>query len=384
MKVLEIQGQVEGGGSERHTFMLSRALRDRGHDVVLCVPDAPHEMVDEMVADGFEVERFPLVPSWRRIVDISGGLRIRNIIKRHGIEIVHSHIFNADAIGFFGARITGRPVVTTLHGATLNPDLDRTPLIRTFMWGISQIFRRMDHRIAISPFVQRYVSKDASLDPDSIEVIYNATDTTQHEGAFDREQVRRELGIPPEGEIVLCLGVLNHQKRTRLFVEMALGLAPERPSCHFVLAGLGGMMAELKDRVSAAGLSERVHFLGYRSDVPSLLSVTDILAFPAEDEGFGRSMTEAMSSAVPVVAFDSGACSDVVENGVTGFIVADGDVAAMTARCKELLEDPMLRERLGRAGFARARALFGVARFADRTEAALLRVLREHRGCSGH
>jgi len=242
----------------------------------------------------------------------------------------------------------------------------------------------MDHRIAISPFVRRFVSKDVSLDPDTIEVIYNSTETTLHEGEFDRERIRKEIGVPTGCRVILCLGVLNAQKRTRLFIDMALRLASDRSDCHFVLAGLGGMMEELKHRVVEAGLSERFHFLGYRSDVPGLLSVTDILAFPAQDEGFGRSMTEAMSSSVPVVAFDSGACPDVVEDGVTGYVVADGDVAAMAARCKELLDDPALKERLGRAGLERARELFDVPRFADRTEAVLLRVLRRHRALAGH
>lgn len=379
MKILEIQGQVEGGGSERHTFILARALRDRGHEVILCVPETSHQMIDEMIEDGFVVERFPTIPTWRRIVNVRGGWFIKKVIERHGIDLVHSHLFNSDVMGLIGARLARIPVVTTMHGATLGPHLERTLKLRAFLRVMSFVFSHLDHRIAISPFVAEYVSKDVSLDPQTIEVIYNCSDISRYQGDYDRVAIRDSLGIPVDATQVLCLGVLNEQKRTRLFIEIALRIAPSRPNCHFALAGLGPLREELEARVDAAGLSSQFHFLGHRSDVPELLAVTDLLVFPSSDEGFGRAMTEAMASSVPVIAFDSGACPDVVEDGVTGYVIAEGDLDDMTARCFELLDSPLKRREMGAAGLARARALFDVPIFAERTEASLERVLAAHR-----
>lgn len=113
--------------------------------------------------------------------------------------------------------------------------------------------------------------------------------------------------------------------------------------------------------------------------MPELLSVTDLLVFPAADEGFGRAMTEAMSIRVPVVAMDSSACGDVVEDGVTGYVVPDADLEAMIERSRELIDDPALRERMGAAGLQRAKRLFDVPAFAEATEAVLERVLAQRR-----
>ena len=383
MRILEIQGQVEGGGSERHTFILARALRDLGHDVVICVPDVDHEMIDQLVDDDFSIERLRVIPTWRRIFDLSGGIAIKKIIDRYDIDLVHTHLFNADVVGLIGARLSGRPVVTTLHGATLNPHLKRTLQVRAFMLAMYGIFRAMDHRIAISPFVRRYVAEDARIDPDSIEVIYNSSDVSAYGQAFDQTAVRRSLAVPQEAVLITCLGVLNPQKRTDLFVEAASRIARIRPNCFFLVVGQGPLRRELEAGVAEAGLSEQIRFLGYRSDVPELLSATDILVFPARDEGFGRAMTEAMSSSVPVVAFDSGACADVVEDEVTGFVVPDEDLDALVGRCIELIDDPTKRKEMGKAGLARARRLFDVPAFAARTETALLGVLRDHESRHG-
>ena len=125
-----------------------------------------------------------------------------------------------------------------------------------------------------------------------------------------------------------------------------------------------------------------MHLLGHRSDVPEILRLTDVLAFTPRDEGFGRVMTEAMASAVPVVAFRSGACPDIVVDGVTGFIVPDEDVDQLADRCLRLLDDDALRERMASASLARAREQFDIGPFVERTEAILERVV-SRRGVRG-
>lgn len=250
MKILQIQGQVEGGGAERHTFILSRALRDRGHDVMLCVPDNEHKMIEE----GFVVERFPFVPVWRRIVNVTGGLFIRDVIERHDVELVHSHIFNADVMGLIGGRLAGVPVVTTMHGATLGPHLPRTIVLRTFLTLMSIVFRLMDARIALSPLVRKYVSVDTKVPADTIDVVYNCSNVSDYAGPFDHGAMRADLGVEEDETVVLCLGVLNPQKRTTLFVDLAIRIAAERPKAVFLLAGLGDLREEFEARIAAAGL----------------------------------------------------------------------------------------------------------------------------------
>lgn len=380
MKILEIQGQVEGGGSELHTWLLSEGLRKRGHEVVIAVPDNGHPMVDDVRALGFQVEEFRLVPVWRRLLDLPRGFWVRKVVIDNDIDLVHSHLFNADVIGWLGARLSGRPIVTTLHGPTIQPHLKKTPLVRLFLAIFSFFMRRMDGWIAISPFVRRLIANERGLDEAKIDVVYNASDVAKHETVeVDRTAVLAELGVPPDARVIMMVGVLNGTKRPHLFVDLAERLAPRRRDCHFLLVGHGPLEQSVRDRVAKLGLEAQVHVLGHRRDVPQLMHVTDILAFTPRDEGFGRVMTEAMASHVPVVGTHSGAVPDIVLDGVTGRVVGDGDADAMAEACFELLEDEALRARMGRAAYERVVDLFDLDLFVERTERVLLRVREERR-----
>ena len=99
-----------------------------------------------------------------------------------------------------------------------------------------------------------------------------------------------------------------------------------------------------------------------------------MLAVTSREEGFGRTITEAMSSSLPVVSFDSGAPREIIVEGETGYLVEPDDVGAFAARLTRLLRDPEARERMGAAGLERARSRFDIGPFVDATERILLEV----------
>ena len=110
---------------------------------------------------------------------------------------------------------------------------------------------------------------------------------------------------------------------------------------------------QLKQRAEELGVSDRVHFPGWRRDVLQLLRSMDILVHPTLAEGFGRAVLEAMAMCLPVVASKVGGLRSSVIEGETGFLVEVGDVDAIADRMVALLSDPSLRERMGAAGRTR-------------------------------
>jgi len=353
--------------------------------VILAVPETDHPMLDEMRQLGFRVETFPLVPTWRRLFDVRRGLWVRRLVLDNDVDLVHTHLINADAIGWMGARLSGRPVVTTLHGPAINVTVERSWPVRVFLACVGWIFARMDRRIAISPFVRRYVAADRGLALGSIDVVFNASDVARHAIEVDAAAVKRSLGIPDGAPVVSVIGFLIEYKRPMLFLEAAERVLRSRPDCHFLVIGHGPLEDDLRRRIEGTPLEGRARLLGHRTDVPELLHATDVLTVTARDEGFGRTMTEAMASSVPVVAFDSGSCPDIVVDGETGFVVVDADVDTMAQRLVELLDDAGLRERMGAASLARARDLFDVGRFVEETETILVQAAsaRRPRGPTG-
>jgi len=141
------------------------------------------------------------------------------------------------------------------------------------------------------------------------------------------------------------------------------------------VAGAGRETDALRGQAESLGIAERVRFLGWRDDVRALMERWDIYAQPSRAEGFGLAVVEAMAAGLPVVATDVGGLAEVVENGVSGWLVAAGDSRAMAARLVELVADADARRRMGDAGRARAVSEFSPEREAAAIQSAYDRLL---------
>ena len=180
---------------------------------------------------------------------------------------------------------------------------------------------------------------------------------------------RGEIGLDPARRTVGCFGRVRHQKGTDLFVDAMIALLPHRPGWQAVVAGRAtaehvAFEAELKRKIAAAGLSDRILFVGEHRDIERWYRALDLFVAPQRWEGFGLTPMEAMSCGVPVVAADVGVFSDVVTDGC-GTIVPPDALPALTAAIKPFLDDEPRRTTAADAALAKARTEFALAREAD-------------------
>ena len=182
---------------------------------------------------------------------------------------------------------------------------------------------------------------------------------------------RRELGAARQDIVIGTLGRLARQKNIELFLEMAAGLIDSTRGrrLRFVVAGdgpaLGGLQAAARER----GLTDAVMFAGARQDVARVLRAFDIFVLTSDFEGLPNSVMEAMASARPVVATRAGGTEEVVDDGVSGYLVAPGDAKGLVKHVTLLAGDPGLRRRMGKEGRARIAAEFSVQKMVERTTA---------------
>ena len=154
-----------------------------------------------------------------------------------------------------------------------------------------------------------------------------------------------------------------------LFLEAAQKLAASFPDAHFVLVGdpfasYEPLLDQLKASIQDLGLNDRVSYLGFREDIPEIMASLSVFVLPSIlPDSFPSVILEAMASGIPVVATKSGGASEMIQEGVTGFLVPIGGVDSFVQALEKLLSSSSLRKDMGEAGQARVHQEFGLEAF---------------------
>jgi glycosyltransferase involved in cell wall biosynthesis len=194
-------------------------------------------------------------------------------------------------------------------------------------------------------------------------VIHNGIRLGQISHRLHRDQrceIRRELGLPETATIAAMVAALSVRKGVHDFIKAAVNASAVDPLLHFAIVGDGEERTEAERSVRCARLSERVHFLGRRSDVLRILPAFDIYVQPSHYEGLSISMLEALATGLPMVTTRVGGVDDVLPGEEGALFVNVGDNAALAASIASLSTDPARRDALTAMSRERVRSAFAV------------------------
>lgn len=363
--VARVVTRLNVGGPARHVLILSRALPARGYMSDLIVGTAgPRE--GELTDPNVPFER---LPSLQREVHIPrDAASFKWLLTRFRTgkpSIVHTHTAKAGALGRLAAVQAGVPrIVHTFHGHVLEgyfSDATSSLFIRMERW----LARRTHALLAVSEAIRDQLFDLGIGREDQWHVVplgLDLDDLVHANG--DSAESRHALGLPSGGLVVAIVGRLVPIKDHALFFEAARRVATEFPDVTFLVAGDGELRDEL-ERSAREVLGHKVHFVGWVSDLISLYAAADVVVLTSLNEGTPVALIEASAAGRPVVSTDVGGVSDVVIDGVTGFVVPPGDCAALAESLKRLLRDPELRIGFGRRGRQHVAARFSAVRLVD-------------------
>ena len=209
----------------------------------------------------------------------------------------------------------------------------------------------------------------AGVTREKTHVLYNGVDLAEFQPRRPSDYLHCELGIAPHVKLVGAIGQIGIRKGLDVLAQAAVLLKDSLPDVHYVLVGQRWsekdealrFEADLHD-IAGGELAGRVHFLGYRDDVPRLLNELTILVHPARQEPLGRVLLEAAAVGVAVVATDVGGTREIFppDAGAARLVPPD-DAGALAATMSELLGDEPLRLRLGEAARRRMETAFDAA-----------------------
>ena len=233
------------------------------------------------------------------------------------------------------------------------------------------LIRRMDAVVATSRKTAGYLEVPNT-------VIMHGIDTARFCPVRDQAAAKQALGLDPTMKIAGCFGRIRHQKGTDLFVDTMIRLLPERPDWMAIIAGRTttehrGFEKELRERIAAAGLSDRIRFVGEHTAIEQWYQVLSLFIAPQRWEGFGLTPLEAMACSVPVIAADVGAFSELIVEGKTGTVIEPDSVEAMPAAAAVYMDDTPFREASGESAVEHVRKDFPLEREAEN----LIAVYRE-------
>lgn len=375
-------GSLALGGAQRQLVTLLRFLVGRGRRCKVwvqerrsfyeaavedtgaaweCLFDSP----DLPTRGGF---LFPVLGPFRSRSLVWTALALAARLRRERPAVLQCLLDTTNVSGALGGRMAGVPVVVaglvSLHPAERRGDA-ATPRQRS-CYGLLRP-SLVDALIANSESGRAsFLRWQPSIPSAKVRVVRSGLDPTPPSSATDAE-IRRRLDLSPDVPLVLWAGRLAPEKRLDVLLHACVDLAGRGRPFVVLIAGEGRERPTLVALANRWGLSAHVHFVGLRKDLPDLLRLARATVLTSEIEGFPSILLEAQLAGCPVVATRAGGAPELVEDGITGFLAAIGDHAAIASHLARLIDDPALAADMGRAGAERSRRLFGATRMGEET-----------------
>lgn len=350
------------GGSGVVATELGYALGEQGHEVHFISSARP-----------FRLRRFHQNLFFHEVEDVSYPLfkyppytlllanKIVEVVNYAGLDLLHVHYAIPHSISAYLAKqMLNQPIplVTTLHGT----DVTLVGVYEEFFHLTRLALRVSDRLTAVSYALARDTVKVFGPLEKDIEVIPNFVDPNIYAPLRldgDEKPCCRDSFAPNGEKILTHISNFRAVKRVPDVVQIFAQVENSLPAI-LLLVGDGPEISKVEREVHELGLSGKVKFLGKQENVQEILQISDVFLLPSAQESFGLVALEAMACGVPVIASNAGGLPEVVQDGVTGYLFAVGDIEGMSEAVIRLLKNPMLHQQIARQAIASAGHRFPV------------------------
>ncbi|MBP7653797.1 glycosyltransferase family 4 protein [Candidatus Dependentiae bacterium] len=364
-KILHIITKLEFGGAQINTVYSVNHFASAGNDVTLITGSGgilDKKLIDERVK---LIEIPELIRNINPFYDFISMLKLYFIIKKHNFDIVHTHSSKAGILGRIAAKLAGtKKILHTVHGWGFS-DKQNYLAFRMFviLEQITAFFT--DKIIAVANDNIAKGLKNKIGKKNQYTVIRSGIDFEKFEKAYadsteKKNKTKKNLGVNCDDLIIVMIGCFKPQKNPIEFIKIASVINKKYNNIKFILVGDGALRKDIENEIQSNNLSDKVILAGWRTDVQDILAASDIFCLTSLWEGLPRSILEAYSCRLPVVATEVDGTPEVVINNKTGFLYSCGKIEDAVKYLELLISDKSKRLKFGENGYDIVNSEFSV------------------------
>lgn len=275
-----------------------------------------------------------------KIQNFGAYRRIKNLLNKENYSLVHCHSPIGGVISRIASRKENIKMVYTAHGFHFYQGASwktwwiyyLTEKILSYYTDVLITLNYEDYENAQSFFMKKLMYIPGI-----------GIDTRKYQVSKDvKEEKRKEMTFHTTDIILCSIGELIARKNHKIILQTLFKL--NNKNIHYMIIGQGDLKDSLYNSVKELKLEKQVHFLGYRTDIEELLSISDIYLFPSIQEGLPVALMEAMAAGLPIIASNIRGNRDLIQNGRNGFLV-ENKIEEYSLKIVELMENPLLRKK---------------------------------------
>jgi len=338
IRVLECIRQGSIGGGERHVIELSASLdKTKFIPIVLSFTEGP--MIDALKELGIKSYVIPTVKAFNFTV----WRKVRDLIIKEKIDIVHAHGTKANSNVFWAAKTTGKPLVYTIHGWSFHPD-QSLPRMKVMELIEKFLTNQANQNISVSMSNQSDGITRFKM-PRST-VIYYGINRDDFYLTRNFKDIRSEFKIPADCIVVLYMVRITIQKDPFTMLKAFKSVIEKVSNILLLVVGDGDLKEKSEKLAMDLGIMDHVRFISFRQDVPDFLYAADIYCLPSLWEGLPLGLLEAMFMKKAIISTPVDGNKEVIEDHYNGLLVPAQDPVKLSKAILELAQDKELRNTL--------------------------------------
>ncbi len=365
MHILHIETGQHLYGGALQVLHLIKGLKKQGvQNTLVCVKDSEISRAAVWFSEIYDI---PMLGE----LDPVFVVRLLKIIRNTRPDVVHIHSRRgADIWGGIAAALAKTCAVITRR--VDNPE---------HPWIVKAKYRFYDRVITISEGIKRVLLSEG-VPLKKITCIPSAVDTKPFEGDCQKSWFYKEFEVNPRDKIIGVIAQLIKRKGHRYLINAAPEILKKSPYTTFMFFGKGPLTNQLRQLCDENNITNKVYFVGFRTDLERILPCLHLIVHPATMEGLGVSLLQAAASRLPIIATRAGGIPEIVHDRVNGYLVDPGNIKGITRAVINLLEDEALSKKFGQEGHTIVSSHFSIKAMVEGNLCVYKNILSERKNLS--